>query len=103
MSLIQDVQLCSPLTSDCYTAVFNDNCGVSCSGLYADIAFFDDFYLKTTTDFSVTFYGDKYEVDSAHHKKERQRLKLLLEKYTDYKNNFVKQMKFDSKLSNLSK
>ena len=59
--------------------------------------------MKTTADFSVTIYEDKYPVNSVHHDKERQRLTLLLEKYTDYKNNFVKQMKFDSKLSNLSK
>ena len=103
MFVFQDVQFCSPITFDCYTAVFEDNCGVSCSGLYADIAFFDDYFLKTTTDFSVTMYGDKYPVDSVHHNKERQRLRQLLEKYTEYKSNFVKPMKFDSKLSNLSK
>ena len=46
-------QLCAPSAVDCYTAVSLEatDCGVSCTGLYADIEFTEDKILNLDTGF----------------------------------------------------
>ena len=83
------------------------NCGVSCTGLYADLAFSEDTFLKTEKiPFSATVFGNTkvtIKREEAEQGKEREKLLQLLGKYTTYKKEFVKQLKFDPKSANLSK
>ena len=83
----QDVQFCSPNVSACYKKVQDkpSNCGVSCTGLYADVEFTKDTILDSDQE------------------RERQNLLPLLNNYTEYKRSFVKQMKFDPQSDNSSK
>ena len=107
--LFKAVQFCSPTASTCYTAVLEEtsDCDVSCTGLYADVVFTEDKILHVKTPFSGavgTIYGTQtftIRKAGAEQGKERKKLLLLLEKYTDYKNSFVKQIKFHPQLSNL--
>ena len=106
----QDFHWCSPTASACYTAVGQHvlglECGVSCTGLYADVAFTEDNLLKIKgIPFSAAAtFGVEVTIKHVAAKKgnERQKLVQLLKKYTDYKNSFVKQIRFDPRLSNLS-
>ena len=107
---IQDVQFCSPIDYVCYTEVVEEtfDCGVSCTGLYADVVFTEDKILNAKTPFSVPVVNAYGKIrtftirnSGAEQGKERQKLLLLLQKYTEYKNSFVKQNKFHPQLSNL--
>ena len=107
---LQDFQWCSPIASACYTTVAKDflglDCGVSCTGLYTDVAFTEDKILNLKTDLVTTstsrWKEKRLKVEQASNGKERQRLLSLLQKYTDYKENFNKQIKFNSSLASLS-
>ena len=95
----------------CKTEVAQDtfgmDCGVSCTGLYADVTFTEDAVLKTKEiPFTADYYGDKVNIKRVEtnkgKKSKRQKLVQLLNKYTDYKKSFVKQIRFDPDSSNLS-
>ena len=104
-----DVQFCSPNASICYTEVLQEtsDCDVSCTGLYADVVFTEDTILNTRAPFSVINSqgrktGLKIQNDKPDQDKARQNLLRLLEKYSEYKTSFVRQIKFDPQLSNHS-
>ena len=103
---IQDYQFCSANASSCYTAVTQEtsDCVTSCTGLYADVVFTEDTVLNTRAPFSVSGYHKKLTIhnDKPGQDKERQNLLDLLKKYAAYKTSFVKQIKFDPQLPNLS-
>ena len=99
------------MASACYTAVAQDtagpDCGVSCTGLYADVAFTEDTFIKEK---DIPFlandmYGRKVIIKhvEADQDKARQKLIQLLKIYTAYKKSFVKQIRLNPDLSNLSK
>ena len=78
----------------------------TCTGLYADVDFTEDKILNLQTDLVTTstsrWKEKRLKVEQASNGKERQRLLNLLKKYSDYKDNFVKQIKFNSSLASLS-
>ena len=103
----QDVKFCSPNDSTCYRELSQDtsDCDVSCTGLYADVVFTEDKILNLKTELTTvvnSWEERRLQVELANKGKERQRLLKLLKKYTDYKNSFVRQIKFDPSLANTS-
>ena len=107
-NVMQDYHWCSPTASVCYTTVSQETliagCDVSCTGLYADVTFTEDTVLNTETPFSGSFYGSTININRNKdgQGKERQKLEMMLERYTGYKKNFVKQIQFDAKRPDLS-
>ena len=107
--LFQDVQFCLPNASTCYTAISQEtfDCDISCTGLYADVVFSEDKILNLKTNLVTTSLDSsrdwRLKVEQGSNGKERQSLLKLLRKYTDYKQNFVRQIKFISSQPNLSK
>ena len=73
---------CSPNSSACSTSSqqqSSPSCGVSCTGLYADVVF------------------------TARTEQEGHKLERLYEQYYQYKRNYVKQIKFDPTRPGLGK
>ena len=72
---------CSPNSSACSTSALQSSppCGVSCTGLYADVAFTG-------------------RIEQEGHKLDR-----LYQQYYQYKRNYVKQIKFDPTRPDLGK
>ena len=104
---MKDVHFCSINASACYTEISQEtsDCLIPCTGLYADVVFTEDKILDTKTPFSGRHFGDTIKIyrDETDQGRERQKLILLLKKYTNYKKSFVKQIKFDPLMFDLSK